>query len=180
MGVDIRTRNWVITIIILVIAVIVPFWKVRKGEPAVKQGIDLVGGVDMLLQAQPPAGETAVTQDMMAGAISVLRKRLDPEGVKEIVLQQMGEDRIVVQIPGEDDPERVKKLIGETATLRFINAGETSLADGTQIRFINATTGEPINLSTAPEETPAIPLVFTASEILYKGSQDFTGFRPYT
>jgi protein-export membrane protein SecD len=180
MGVDIRTRNWVITVIILVIAVIVPFWKLNKGEAAVKQGIDLVGGVDMLLLAQPPAGETTVTQDMMAGAISVLRKRLDPEGVKEIVLQQMGEDRIVVQIPGEDDPERVKKLIGETATLRFINAADKPLADGTKLRYINAATGEPVNLSTAPVETPSIPLVFTASEVLYKGAQDFAGFRPYT
>ena len=147
MSAEKRKQNWILVIIILIFAVAVPIYKVRMNEPAIKQGIDLVGGVDLLLQAQVPVGADEITPDMMAGAIDVLRNRIDPEGVKEIILQLMGEDRVVLQIPGEDDPERVKMLIGTTASLRFLNVGTTALPQGTRIRFIDPETGEPVDIT---------------------------------
>jgi len=159
MSADKRTQNWILVLIILIIAVAVPMYKVKLGEPAVKQGIDLVGGVDLLLQAQVPEGMTEVTPDMMAGAMDVLRNRIDPEGVKEIVLQQMGTDRVVLQIPGEDDPERVKELIGTTASLKFLDVGNTPLSAGTIVRFVDPETGQPVldpgMISSTPETTSA-------------------------
>ena len=55
----------------------------------------------------------------MEQAIEIIRRRLDPDGTKEPVIQRQGVDRILVQVPGIDDPERVKALLGRTARLTF-------------------------------------------------------------
>jgi len=182
MGADKRLQNWILTIAILLVAIIAPLYKISKGTAVINQGIDLVGGVDMLLLAHPPESEKKVTPEMVSGAIDILRNRLDPEGVKEITIQRMGEDRIVVQIPGEDDPERVKRMIGATAILRFINAGTDPIPQGTQLRFIDVTTGLPIETfgsleEPAPEE-PKVelpPSTIMAEQVLFMRG-DMVGF----
>ena len=52
-------------------------------------------------------------------SIEILHRRIDPEGVKEPVIQRQGEDRILVQVPGEKDPEQLKRVIGRTAKMTF-------------------------------------------------------------
>jgi preprotein translocase subunit SecD len=52
-------------------------------------------------------------------SIEIIRRRIDPEGNKEIPVTRQGQNRIVVQAPGESDPERLKNLIGQTAKLTF-------------------------------------------------------------
>ena len=52
-------------------------------------------------------------------SIEVVRKRVDESGTKEPIIQKQGEDRIIVQLPGIKDPERIKALIGRTAKLNF-------------------------------------------------------------
>ncbi|HDS29615.1 MAG TPA: hypothetical protein ENN67_01090, partial [Firmicutes bacterium] len=176
MGVEKRTQNWIIVGVVLLVAIIYPLWKVQTGEPAIKQGIDLVGGVDLLLQARVPEGHEEITQDMMQGAISIVRNRLDPEGVKEIIIQQMGVDRIVVQIPGEDDPERVKNLIGHTAMLRFIDSGDDPIPQDTKIRFIDANTGQPIDIPGLDFDEPVEDaFMLTPDQVLLQGI-GITGF----
>ncbi len=52
-------------------------------------------------------------------SIEVVRKRVDESGTKEPTIQKQGEERIIVQLPGVKDPERIKTLIGRTAKLNF-------------------------------------------------------------
>ncbi|MCB9973061.1 MAG: protein translocase subunit SecD [Rhodospirillales bacterium] len=52
-------------------------------------------------------------------SIEVIRRRIDETGTKEPIIQRQGEDRILVQLPGVDNPQRVKDLIGKTAKLSF-------------------------------------------------------------
>ncbi|MBW8880327.1 MAG: protein translocase subunit SecD [Asticcacaulis sp.] len=52
-------------------------------------------------------------------SIEIIRKRIDPKGVKEVSIQKQGIDRIAVEAPGESDPEQLKRLIGQTAKLTF-------------------------------------------------------------
>jgi preprotein translocase subunit SecD len=52
-------------------------------------------------------------------SIEVVRRRVDETGVSEPAIQQQGEKRILVQMPGIDDPERIKRLLGKTAKLTF-------------------------------------------------------------
>ena len=52
-------------------------------------------------------------------SIEIVRRRIDETGTREPTIQRQGEDRILVQLPGEDDPERVKDLLGQTARMSF-------------------------------------------------------------
>jgi len=52
-------------------------------------------------------------------SIETIRRRIDETGTKEPTIQKQGDDRILIQLPGVDDPSRVKSLIGKTAKLTF-------------------------------------------------------------
>jgi preprotein translocase subunit SecD len=55
----------------------------------------------------------------VAQSIEIVRRRIDETGVREPTIQRQGDDRILVQLPGVDDPERVKRLLGKTAKMTF-------------------------------------------------------------
>jgi preprotein translocase subunit SecD len=68
----------------------------------------------------PTASGTAqALKDAMSVARDVVRRRIDPGGTKEITVITEGGNRILVQVPGVEDPEALKKLIGQTARLEF-------------------------------------------------------------
>jgi len=60
-----------------------------------------------------------ITKATMTQAIEIVRRRIDETGTNEPSIQQQGADRIIVQLPGLDDPSRIKKLLGKTAKLNF-------------------------------------------------------------
>ena len=64
----------------------------------------------------------------MNRVIEIITNRINPEGVKEPIIQRQGERRILVQLPGMDDPQEAENLIGKTALLEFKDeSGETLL-----------------------------------------------------
>jgi preprotein translocase subunit SecD len=68
----------------------------------------------------PTASGTAqALKDAMTVARDVVRRRIDPGGTKEITVVTEGGNRILVEVPGVEDPEALKKLIGQTARLEF-------------------------------------------------------------
>jgi len=64
-------------------------------------------------------GTVRALKDAMGVARDVVRRRIDPGGTKEITVITEGGNRILVQVPGVEDPEALKKLIGQTARLEF-------------------------------------------------------------
>jgi len=60
-----------------------------------------------------------IRENALVQAVEVIRRRVDELGTTEPLIQQQGEDRILVQVPGFDEPERLKALIGQTAKLTF-------------------------------------------------------------
>jgi preprotein translocase subunit SecD len=64
-------------------------------------------------------GTARALKDAMGVARDVVRRRIDPGGTKEITVVNEGADRILVQVPGVENPEALKKLIGQTARLEF-------------------------------------------------------------
>ncbi len=63
-------------------------------------------------------------------SIEIVRRRIDETGVREPTIQSQGTDRILVQLPGVDDPERIKRLLGKTAKMTFhLVDTENSLSD---------------------------------------------------
>jgi preprotein translocase subunit SecD len=65
------------------------------------------------------SGQARSLKDAMTVARDVVRRRIDPQGTKEITVINEGTDRILVQVPGVEDPEALKTLIGQTARLEF-------------------------------------------------------------
>ncbi len=59
-------------------------------------------------------------------SIEIIRRRVDEVGTNEPLIQRQGDDRILVQLPGLDDPERIKKLLGKTARMNFSLVNETA------------------------------------------------------
>jgi preprotein translocase subunit SecD len=63
-------------------------------------------------------------------SLEIIRRRIDETGVREPVIQRQGTDRILVQLPGVDDPQRIKALIGKTAKMTFhLTDDSANLAD---------------------------------------------------
>jgi len=75
-------------------------------------------GTDIIL-AMSVALKEKVHNDAMNRAMEIVRRRVDDQGTKEISLQRSGENRIALQMPGVQDPDYVKELLGKTAQLTF-------------------------------------------------------------
>ena len=90
-------------------------------------GLDLQGGSHLVYQVDqarlptnPITGETIQpTSDQMDALLSIIERRVNSAGLGEPILQLLGEDRLLIQLPGIRDPGRAKALIGETASLVF-------------------------------------------------------------
>ena len=61
----------------------------------------------------------AQKQKLLAQSLEIVRRRVDEMGTKEVLIQPQGQDRIILQVPGINNPERVKDLLGRTAKLSF-------------------------------------------------------------
>jgi len=66
-----------------------------------------------------PTGTAQALKDAMGVARDVVRRRIDPGGTREITVQTEGNNRVLVEVPGIDNPEELKKLVGQTARLEF-------------------------------------------------------------
>src|SRR6188508_3241195 len=98
------------------------------GSPAHKKtrlGLDLQGGLEVVLQAVPPKGQK-VTQQGLDNAVSIMRQRVDKLGVAEPEIRKQGNDQIVIELAGVHDPAKAASIIGKTAQLELYDL-ETSV-----------------------------------------------------
>ncbi len=82
-------------------------------------GLDLKGGAQLTIQVQPNAEGVVVEADDMAAVKRVIENRINGLGVAEPITQLVGNDRILVQLPGVTDPEQAERVLGGTAQLEF-------------------------------------------------------------
>jgi len=98
-------------------------------------GLDLQGGLQVLLEADAPPN-VAVTRESMEAVRSVVDSRVNEFGTTEPIVQVQGANRIAVQMPGVKSPEereRAVSLFGETGLLEFMDVGATPLPPGTRV-----------------------------------------------
>ena len=99
--------------------------------------VGAAGGADMtvtrnggLLVLTPAAeAQTAAAASAVTQSIEIIRRRIDELGTREPTIIQQGANRIVVQAPGESDPERLRRVIGQTAKLTFQMVDDSVPAD---------------------------------------------------
>ncbi|GAB4322572.1 MAG: protein translocase subunit SecD [Phototrophicales bacterium] len=82
-------------------------------------GLDLVGGLRVLMQAELPPD--AFNADDLAETANNVERRINALGTTEVTVQTLGNDRILVELPGETNPERAIKTIQQTALLEFVD-----------------------------------------------------------
>ncbi|MEP7227039.1 MAG: protein translocase subunit SecD, partial [Gemmatimonadales bacterium] len=90
-----------------------------------KRGLDLQGGMHLALELDQSKQVSADPKKDLDLALTVLRKRIDEFGVEEPLVQKVGDDRIVVELAGIDDPARAKAIVQRSAFLEFKITDET-------------------------------------------------------
>ncbi len=109
------------------------FWQdPRARDLAIKQGLDLKGGLQVLLAANLPGGAQP-TADQMESARRIIEDRVSGLGVAEPIIQLQGDDRILVELPGVTDRNLAIDLIKQTGQLEFVDGGFTPPPAGTSI-----------------------------------------------
>ncbi|HXV85445.1 MAG TPA: hypothetical protein VD793_02045, partial [Gemmatimonadales bacterium] len=84
-----------------------------------KQGLDLQGGIHLALEVDESKGAVADLAGALDRALRVIRTRIDEFGVAEPLVQKVGDERIIVELPGLRDPARAKEIVQRTAFLEF-------------------------------------------------------------
>jgi protein-export membrane protein SecD len=153
-----REIGWLIVIVFLIVGGI---WLALNDDYPIQQGLDLQGGLQVLLEADLPPGET-VDAEQMNTVRQIISQRVNALGVADPLVQVEGDRRILVELPGISNPEQAIDLIQGTALLEFVNTGDQSLPEGVCIRtslnegqpsqceFDDGRTLDQIELSPAP------------------------------
>jgi preprotein translocase subunit SecD len=100
-----------------------------------KRGLDLQGGMYLALEIDESRGAVANKTEALDRAIRVVRNRIDEFGVAEPVVQKVGDSRIIVELPGIDDPERAEQVVQKTAFLQFMITDETRALERSMSRL---------------------------------------------
>lgn len=121
-----KTKSLILLLIILAVTIgsIFTFYNLKQKKFTIKLGLDLRSGSHLTLELKPVLDPTTnkmkvIDFNAVKQTISVLEKRLNPQGTKEVILKPEGLDRIIVEIPEETDLKKVESLISKTAHLEF-------------------------------------------------------------
>jgi len=113
-----RYSKWIL-LFVLALAVL-SIWAIYPPSQKINLGLDLKGGMHLVLEADTrrlSPGESV--KDAVDTALEIIRNRIDQFGVREPTIAREGQKRIVVDLPGIEDPQRAIDIIGKTALLEF-------------------------------------------------------------
>jgi len=130
------------------------------GSPVHKKvtlGLDLQGGLEVVLKAQPAKGQT-LDPSALDRSVSIMRQRVDKLGVSEPEIRKQGSNQIVIELAGVHDPAKAASIIGKTAQLELYDL-ETSV------------TGPSLTASGNPQESTSLYAMLTQAQSLAKNGQ---------
>lgn len=137
----------------------------------IHQGLDLQGGLQVVLEADLPEGQT-LQEGAMEAARIIVDNRVNGLGVTEPLVQLQGDNRMIVELPGVSDPELAISTLRETGLLEFIDAGRSPIPDGTIVQTTfgdnrpAATEGEPSSQEgSATQPETVYDTVITGSDL---------------
>jgi SecD/SecF fusion protein len=151
-------RLWIgILLLALLVGSLVAIWKPWAAtDPKIKLGLDLQGGLRIVLKVANPSSDRTKAKDDLDKARTVIENRINALGLAEPLVQVQGNDRLVVELPGlkQDQQDRALNLIGQTAKLQFRILKDN--AQGTTVSAINqqllAATGSKEEISKQRQE----------------------------
>lgn len=170
-----RRRSDIVWLVVIVAIVAAAVWVITNPALPIRLGLDLQGGLQVLLEADVP-DDQEVTADAMNTARQIVDRRVNAIGVTEPLVQVEGNRRILVELPGIADSQEAISLIQETALLEFVDTGDfplpegmcirTSLNDGPSRCELEAANGES---GLVMEEPPTFPTVLTGAGLREAG-----------
>ncbi|MGH7667869.1 MAG: protein translocase subunit SecD [Gemmatimonadaceae bacterium] len=123
-----------------------------------RRGLDLQGGIHLELEVDQ--SKQAIAPDKISDAIDralkTVRTRIEGFGVSESVVQKAGNNRIIVEIPGYDDPQRAENLVKQQAFLQFLITDKTQALDKVLPRFDQIVKQAGLVASTGSTSTPGV------------------------
>lgn len=154
-----RRRTWQSLLIVIIIAIVATWislpgssWDLngyREDHP-VKLGLDLQGGLQVMLEARPPEG-VSVDSRLLDGTRDTLERRVNALGVSEPLVQTRGDNQILVELPGVEDPDRAIEVLQDTALLEIVDTKGAQPPPGT---LLTTTLGSPDEASATPVASP--------------------------
>lgn len=141
-----KTRKEKIKLSVLLIAIIlfaavfftgIPLSKIagvydiQPTSDLLNYGLDLTGGVYIVLQADESAG--SITDDTLDKAIATIRTRIDSLGVKEPTITKQDNDKIRISLPDVDNQQEAIDIVGKTAKLEFLGPNGELILTGAEI-----------------------------------------------
>ncbi|HOB82423.1 MAG TPA: protein translocase subunit SecD [Peptococcaceae bacterium] len=144
--------------LIIIVALVIggAYFAAKPIQENVKLGLDLKGGVQVRLQAKGTVTDRDIEQVM-----EVMRMRVDELGVTEPVIQKEGSNRVLIEIPGVEDPDKAIELIGKVAKLEFRLPDGTVVLDGSELK------------DAREEKDPSTGQVYVALEFKESGAKKF-------
>lgn len=88
-------------------------------QTPVRLGLDLQGGSQLTLQVQTTEAVPEITPEKLTAVQQIVENRINGLGVSEAVVQTVGTDQLLVQLPGVSDPAQAERVLGSTAQLDF-------------------------------------------------------------
>ena len=147
-----RNRNTVVLALILLMALVVLWIDLPIGHPrwakqalfwqqppeyrnlTIKQGLDLQGGTQILLEAKPAEGQTVTAADMQT-AKTIVERRVNGLGVSEPLVQLQGENRLIVELPGINNPDQAVQTLKSTGQFEFVEIGPSASSPYPNIKW---------------------------------------------
>lgn len=121
-------RRYVSTLFILLVVLVVCVVGFTPVGERITQGLDIQGGVSVIMTASKADGSAPSAEDMQA-ATNIVQQRVNSLGAAETSVQQQGSNSILVQIPGATDADQAVQTIGQTGHLEFVKMDDIGDAD---------------------------------------------------
>jgi SecD/SecF fusion protein len=126
-------RSQLVLVGLIVLALIGVVFLAVPSSPVhrpVKQGLDLQGGLEYVLKAQPPKGVKLTAADLDR-SVTIMRNRVDKLGVSEPIITKQGSDQISIQLAGVHNVNQAASIIGSTAQLELYDLEPALVAPST-------------------------------------------------
>lgn len=139
-------RGNLIKFLVVTVAIFAVFgYYIKPLALSIKQGLDLQGGTHVVLEAVDTP-EAKVDNDAVQRVVKIIERRINELGLTEPIVQRQGERRIIVELPGVNEPEKAIELIGKTALLEFQDESGKTVLTGKELKDAKAQIDQNRNL----------------------------------
>lgn len=129
-------------VVLLAVAVALSVQPLTDAENGLRLGLDLRGGVHLVLQAEPGPDGAPVTKEDMEKAKGIIEKRVNEMGLSEPIVQtDMDKKRVIVDLAGVQDPDKAVEVLKTTAKLTFKDPQGNVVLEGSDLKDARAGTG---------------------------------------